>query len=172
MKQDQQFKRMVLPLNFKSMASLMLFLIAMLMPQDVLADNQTLVLWLKNGQKVYYELSEEPHTTFENGMLVIATNTVRVEYQRSKVLRYTYEGDRTDIESTSFNGFGFKQNGDDIYVYGLEQGTAAKLYNINGVLLETQKTNSLNKLHFSLHNLPSGTYIINVGDQNLKFMKR
>lgn len=172
MKQNKQFKRMWLQLGAKSMASLILLLVAIFMSQDVLADNQTLVLWLKNGQKVYFELNEEPHTTFENGLLVITTNTMRAEYQRSNVLRYTYEGDQTDIESTSFNGFGFKQNGNDIYMYGLTQGTVANLYNINGVLLETQKTSGLDKLHFSLHNLPSGTYIINVGDQSLKFIKR
>lgn len=135
-------------------------------------EKQRLVIWQKDGQKIYYELADEPVTTFANGLLIITSNKVCVEYKRSNILRYTYEGEKTNIETTVFNGMGFKQNDNDIYVYGVVQGSAAKLYNTSGVLLETQTTDGLNQLHFSLQNRPAGTYIINVGDQNLKFLKR
>lgn len=132
-----------------------------------------LVVWQKNGQKVFYDLAEEPHTTFENGLLVITTNNVRVEYQLSNILRYTYEGVNTSIETPLPDGTGFRQNGDDIDVYGLAPDGTAQLYDLNGRLLESGTAEgNRNNVHFSLQNLPTGTYVVKVGDQSLKFMKR
>ena len=53
---------------------------------------QQLVVWQKSGEKVYFDLAEEPRTTFENGLLVITTNSVQTSYQRSNIVRYTFEG--------------------------------------------------------------------------------
>lgn len=132
-----------------------------------------LVVWQKNGQKVFYDLAEEPHTTFENGLLVITTNNVRVEYQLSNILRYTYEGVNTSIETPLPDGTGFRQNGDDIDVYGLAPDGTAQLYDLNGRLLESGTAEgNRNNVRFSLQNLPAGTYVVKVGDQSLKFMKR
>ena len=132
-----------------------------------------LVVWQKNGQKVFYDLAEEPHTTFENGLLVITTNNVRVEYQLTNILRYTYEGVNAGIETPLPDGTGFRQNGDDIGIYGLAPDGTAQLYDLNGRLLESGTAEgNRNNVHFSLRNLPADTYIVKVGEQSLKFMKR
>lgn len=163
MKQTQQSKRLV---------SLMLLIIAMLMPQGVWADNQTLVLWLKNGQKVYYELSDEPRTTFEHGMLVISSNRIRSEYHLSEVLRYTFEGEFTGVDAPISDGTGFRQRGDELDIFGLAEGTEAELYSTNGVLLGEQKASGSKSIHFTLANQPAGVYLVKIGEQTLKFMKR
>lgn len=163
MKQTQQSKRLV---------SLMLLIIATLMPQRVLADNQTLVLWLKNGQKVYYELSDEPRTTFEHGMLVISSNRIRSEYHLSEVLRYTFEGEFTGVDATIADGTGFRQSGDELDIFGFAEGTEAKLYSTNGVLLDEQNASGSKSIHFTLANQPAGVYLVKIGEQTLKFMKR
>ena len=51
-----------------------------------------LVVWEKGGGKVVYQLAEQPTTTFEQGKLVLRTNTATVSYHLENVLRYTYEG--------------------------------------------------------------------------------
>lgn len=172
MKQNQQFKRMMLPLNFKSMVSLMLLFIAMLVPQEALADDQTLVLWLKNGQKVFYALSDEPRTTFESGKLVISSNRIRSEYHLSEVLRYTFDGEFTGVDATIADGTGFRQSGDDLDIFGLAEGTEAKLYSTSGVLLDEQNASGSKSIHFTLANQPAGVYLVKIGEQTLKFMKR
>ena len=58
---------------------------------------QRLVVWQKSGEKVYFDLAEEPETTFEDGKLVITTTKTTVFYQLENVLRYTYEGPMTGI---------------------------------------------------------------------------
>ena len=172
MKQNQCLKRLSFALNPKSMVSGILFLLAMLMPQGLWADNQTLVLWLKSGQKVYYELSDEPRTTFEHGILVISSNRIRSEYHLSDVLRYTYEGEFIDAVAPIVDGTGYRQRGDELDIFGLAEGTQARLYSTNGILLDEQKVSGSKSIHFTLASQPVGVYLVKIGEQTLKFMKR
>lgn len=155
----------------KQKLTLMVFLLGCLFSTNAMAQ-QTLVVWQKNGQKVYFNLAEEPHTTFENGKLVITTSSMRTEYQLSSIIRYTYEGERTDIPSLPINGQGFTQKGDDIEIRGVQADAAVQLYSPNGILLDTCKPDEQQIVRFTLENRPAGTYIVRVGDQTIKFMKR
>ena len=150
----------------------LLILLSLLLSLPALAETQTLVVWQKDGQKVFYSLSDEPRTTFESGKLVITTDKVRVEYSLSDVVRYTYEGCFPEGIEAPVSGTGFKQRGDDICVYGLPKGTDVKLYSTSGVLLDSQCSDGQNALNFSLAGRPAGTYIVSYGDQSLKFIKR
>ncbi len=172
MNQTKHFKRTAFNLSAKSMVGTLLLFIAMLVPQGAWADNQTLVLWLKNGQKVYYALSDEPHTTFKSGMLVISSNRIHSEYHLSEVLRYTFDGEFTGIDTAVEAGTGFRQSGDELDIYGLAEGTEAKLYSTNGVLLDEQNASNSRSIHFTLANQPAGVYLVKIGEQTLKFMKR
>lgn len=130
-----------------------------------------LVVWQKNGEKVYFDLAEEPRTTFEKGLLVITTSRMRTEYQLSNILRYTHDGAATEISVPQSAGMGFTQKGDDIEIRCITANKVVQLYNPKGILLETRKTDGKNAINFSLKNLPAGTYIVKVDDQTLKFMK-
>ena len=151
--------------------SLLFFILCSLYGATVLAGPR-LVVWQKSGKKVFFELAEEPHTTFEQGKLIISTLSMRTEYSQKDVLRYTFEGSETSISTPSPTDTGFTQKGDDIYVHGIPSGTVVQLYNLNGILLKDHKADGQSPIHFSLANHPSGTYIVKVGDQALKFMKR
>ena len=48
-----------------------------------------LAVWLKSGEKVVFELSDVPVTTFSGDQLVIRTNKVTSPYERKDVLCYT-----------------------------------------------------------------------------------
>lgn len=77
---------------------LLFTLLLLAMTIGIWADTQQrLIVWMKNGDKVYFNLVEEPETTFENGLLIIKTTRSTVSYQLENVLRYTYDGDITDV---------------------------------------------------------------------------
>ena len=75
---------------------LMLFVAIATQAEDT---TQRLVVWQKSGEKVYIDLTEEPETTFENGQLVIKTTKTTVYCHLENVLRYTYEGAMTAINT-------------------------------------------------------------------------
>ena len=75
---------------------------------------QRLVVWLNNGEKVFYDLEENPKTTFSGTGVMIETNTVTVNYSMEQVLKYTYEKTTTGIRDLKENEVRVSQNGNTI----------------------------------------------------------
>lgn len=133
-----------------------------------------LVVWLKTGEKVVYELAEAPKTTFSGTQLIISTNKVTVPYDRKSVLRYTYE-------DVTYNGIDLQpgerrvqvnREGDEVTFRGLQAGTVAYVYTAGGTLVEqTSVTDSL-PLTITLKNRPNGVYIVKAGTETIKVMKK
>ena len=133
-----------------------------------------LVVWLKSGEKVGYELSDQPITTFSGGKLIIQTNKVTIPYERKDVLRYTYEY----IEATGIDLLPgerrvvINREGDEIIFRGLQAGSIASVYAVNGTLVEQRKATDDLPLTISLKNRPNGVYIVKAGTETIKVMKR
>lgn len=153
---------------------IMLLLILTGMGAKAQDATQRLVVWQKNGEKVYFDLAEEPETTFENGMLVIKTTRTTVYYQLANVLRYTYEGNITDVDGIQLHPgeVRFMQGKDQMAFDGLPGGIDIEVYTLDGHLLQTQKTKKAQQTVISIANRPAGTYIVKVGDATYKFLKR
>ena len=151
---------------------LMLLLIATL---SSLADSQRLVVWQKSGQKVYFDLNEEPETTFEDGNLVIRSSRTTVSYPLTNVLRYTYEGGTiTDVGDVKMRPgeVRFLQNAEQMAFDGLQDGTILEVYTLDGVKIKTVKAQGGQRTVVSLADQAAGTYIVKAGEATYKFMKR
>jgi hypothetical protein len=151
---------------------LMLLLTATL---SSLADSQRLVVWQKSGQKVYFDLMEEPETTFEDGNLVIRSSRTTVSYPLTSVLRYTYEGGTiTDVGDVKMRPgeVRFLQNAEQMAFDGLQDGTILEVYTLDGVKIKTVKAQGGQRTVVSLADQAAGTYIVKAGEATYKFMKR
>ena len=133
-----------------------------------------LVVWLKSGDKVVYDLIDVPVTTFSGSQLIIRTNKVTIPYERKDVLRYTYEDVVSDgIElSPSERRVEINRDGDEITFRGLQVGSSASIYAVNGTLIEQRKVTDSRPLSISLKNRPDGVYIVKAGTETIKVMKR
>ena len=140
-----------------------------------LADSQRLVVWQKSGQKVYFDLTEEPETTFEDGNLVIRTSRTTVSYPLTGVLRYTYEGGTiTDVGDVKMRPgeVRFLQNAEQMAFDGLQDGTILEVYTLDGVKIKTVKAQGGQRTVVSLADQAAGTYVVKAGEATYKFMKR
>ncbi|MBR3114410.1 MAG: T9SS type A sorting domain-containing protein [Bacteroidaceae bacterium] len=140
-----------------------------------LADSQRLVVWQKSGQKVYFDLTEEPETTFEDGNLVIRSSRTTVSYPLTNVLRYTYEGGTiTDVGDVKMRPgeVRFLQNAEQMAFDGLQDGTILEVYTLDGVKIKTVKAQGGQRTVVSLADQAAGTYIVKAGEATYKFMKR
>ena len=135
---------------------------------------QRLVVWLKGDKKVYHDLSDEPETTFSEGMLWLKTDKVSVSYPLTDVLRYTFEGVMTAIESPTIRPgeMRFRQSKDAMAFEGLPNGTLLEVYSLDGKKLSTVKAQDGQQTIISLANHPSGIYIVKMGDASFKFVKQ
>jgi len=135
-----------------------------------------LVVWEKGGGKVVYQLSEQPTTMFEQGKLIIRTNTATVSYHLENVLRYTYEGvDNTLAEGISLQSeealVQIDRTGQQVTFRGLRPGATVSLYGTNGMLLEQQRAGAAATVTLSVSSHPSGVYIVKTGNQTIKLTR-
>ena len=141
---------------------------------DAQSATQRLVVWQKSGEKVYFDLSEEPETTFERGQLVIKTAKTTVYYLLENVLRYTFEGEMTAINAPKLRPGEtvFRQGIDQMSFDGLADGTRIEVFALDGKLLQTLTAHANETTVISLAGKPAGTYLVKVGDVTYKFLKR
>lgn len=136
------------------------------------ANSQTLVIWQKDGSKVYYSLDEQPKTTFTAEDLVITTNKTTINYPLSKIQRYTYEGGSLGINDVKSQGICIAHYGDEFFVTGLPYGKSIAVYSADGKKLLSKQSDGSSRQTLSLSKLPTGVYIIKAETINYKFMKR
>ena len=157
----------------------LLLTLLLVLPLGMLADNPStdgpkLVVWLKSGEKVVYELAESPKTTFAGKQLVIRTVKTTATYERKDVLRYTYENAvylGIDLQPGE-RRVQMNREGDQITFRGLQAGSTASVYAVNGTLIEQRKVVDDQPLTISLQNRPHGVYIVKAGTETIKVMKQ
>lgn len=148
--------------------------IVSLCAQQRAAASGTLVVWLKSGEKVSYDLMDSPVTTFSGHQLIIQTNKVTIPYERKNVLRYTYE----DLGETGIDllpgdrRVEMNREGDEMTFRGLPLGSIASIYAVNGILIEQRKVTDSQPMTISLKNRPDGVYIVKAGAETVKVTKR
>ena len=157
----------------------LLLTLLLVLPLGMLADNPStdgpkLVVWLKSGEKVVYQLADAPVTTFSGSQLIIRTNKVTIPYERRNVLRYTFEDVVTKgIElMPGERRVEMNREGDEITFRGLQVGSTARIYAVNGTLVEQRKVTDSQPLTLSLKNRPNGVYIVKAGTETIKVMKQ
>lgn len=138
----------------------------------VSAQTQRLVVWMKNGEKVYVDLSEQPKTTFEDQYLVITGTQISVCYPLSQIVRYTYELPTTGIETTDDNTTHLSMRGDELIFQHLKPGTTIRVYAMDGTLVHAENAGIDAVTIVSLTKFTSGVYIVKVGNESHKIMIR
>lgn len=138
------------------------------------SGGQRLVLLKKDGTKSYFDLHEEPVTTFANGQLVLTTSKTTAYFQLSEIIRYTFEGAFDEIGKAKTRGGEtvYHQTRDAMSFDGLPKGTLVELYTSDGRKLSSQHTSGDTTTEVSLADQPRGTYYVKIGDAQYKFEKR
>ena len=132
-----------------------------------------LKVWKKDKSTVLFALAEKPVTTFSDNKLVIKTSSATVEYPLADILRYTYEGVETGIETIeSENSVVVRQEPDKLQLTNLKSDTEVYLYNASGRLLDILKSNGTDAVTISIASRPQGMYIVKCGSETIKLMKR
>ena len=149
-------------------------IVDMILDGNTNSSDQRLVVLKKDGTKVYYNLHEEPVTTFSAGQLVITTSKATAYYELSELARYTFEGAYDDVgKAKARAGETVYHQGKDMMSFdGLPAGTIVELYSSDGRMLSSQRTAEGRTAEVSLVDQPEGSYYVKIGDAQYKFDKR
>lgn len=133
---------------------------------------QSLVLWLKSGERIKYALEEKPITTFEASNLVITSNNVSVTHPLHDVVKYTYELTTSDISIPQKQVVSMTQKGYDFTFEGLDASCMVYLLDASGVLLESSHVSDGISITMSLSSYPHGVYFIKTNNAIYKILKK
>ena len=146
-----------------------------LLPMGCLCNKihaQTLVIIQQDNSKVYYDLDEEPLTTFTPDDLVIMTQSTTISYPLNSIKQFVYEKGAVGIEEVSRDGVCISQDGNSIVVTGLPSGKSVVLYSTDGYQIAKQVSDGSQRTVLSLSQLPVGVYIVKADTITYKTTKR
>ena len=156
---------------------LFLLLLGVLMPcVETRAEEQPkqqLVVHLKSGEKVYFDMEDLPVTTFDKGQLVITYAAGTIYYALSDVSKYTYEGNFVGLENVLAPGtIQVRHNNEVVAIDGLPDNAEMSIITMDGKLLGSRRAKKGVTTMLTLSPYPAGIYIINAGGTSFKVEKR
>ena len=134
------------------------------------ATAQTLVLHHADGTKTDVELFTLPQVKFQNNKVVITSTVLNMEYPKEDILRFTYKGGSTSINSTNTNA-NFTQEDGQIIFHDITAENIA-IYTASGIRVPVNIIRDGNTATLTLKAIPSGVFILDVNGRTSKFMKR
>ena len=114
-----------------------------------------MILSFKNGDIVSFVLKDKPEISFSGGLFVIDSKTGAIEYQRSDIEDFHFEEIETSVESIEYSG-----------------NSSVTIYDMNGHLIANLRNESLNSAKMYLNTFKPGMYIIKIGNQTIKYLKK
>jgi hypothetical protein len=151
----------------------LLFVMGLLWLSPSYADSDMLVVWLKNGGKVSYALSERPVMRQQQSSLVLKTSKVEVEYAVDNVLKMTFDSQASGLkEIDAASKAGLRQNSDYVIVTGEQPRSVISVYTSGGVLFKQVRTDNQGNAVFSLSEMPQGVYVVKSKNVSSKIIKK
>lgn len=156
-------------MKLKLLTPALLLTVFMLSSTKLSAHN--FVVWLTNGQRIYYAIDQHPKVVAENNMLVLQTSSERVEYSLADVHKYTLEPKSTGIDAVESKPM-ISQSAGSITLCGLTANADLAVYDINGRTIRAMKADTNGTAVISTTGFASGVYIIRIGNTSIKILKK
>lgn len=131
---------------------------------------QTLVLHHSNGTTTDVELYTEPSVKFTADKVLVTSSVLNMEYDIDDILRFTYKGDETDIDSPKSDG-GYTREHDRIVFHDMKSIHDVNVVTLKGHRLATRLILSGTDVVLPLSEIPSGMFLITVRGKTFKVTK-
>lgn len=135
-------------------------------------SEQILQLYTRNGKIIRFALSDNPVTTFSDGMLRVTAGEFSAEYPLTDMIKYTFTSEISGIESIDADSLikiGFVNN--KVSVSGVPVNEEINIYGIDGrIITMVEVTDSITVIDMSGYQ--NGIYVIKAGNARLKVLKK
>ena len=140
-----------------------------------LAENsveQILQLHTRDGKVIKFSLSENPVTTFTEGMLNVSAGDFSASYPLANLLKYTFSSEISGLEAVGAEStvkIGWADN--RVSVDGLAPGMTVNVYGIDGSCVATA-TGDRGVTCIDMTSYPTGVYIVRAENARMKILKK
>lgn len=146
---------------------------------DVDDDDGTtncIVLWHKDGYRLYYSFSEKPKVVFNDDIITIESSTLLGKYPFEHILKLTYEYVSPDgieeVEVREEMDKPFSREGESLIFSAADKAVNVRIVNASGGLVKAFMVNPNESKSFYLSSLNKGVYLINVNGVTHKIYVR
>ena len=129
-----------------------------------------ILVTLVDGTTTTISFSEKPVIKFQSDKLVVHSDAVSTEFDRSKVSRFNYVTDLSGVDGIDRSAVTIGNNGSTLYLSNLPTDSAIDVYSSDGKLLESVRTTGNHTIEIS--GLPAGVYIVSVNGVSTKITKQ
>lgn len=139
---------------------------------ECLADGvRYLVVNAKDGTQTTFALADEPRISFENGELIVLSNSQSFSLNLDEVQNYAFAEQATVIAQVVEQGDVKLENGFVIF-NGLAAGSNVSVYSQDGKLVKTCKANDKGAVVVNLSDLSKGILILHSNNTNIKIINK
>lgn len=136
-----------------------------------------LVLWLKEGEKIYLPFDKKPRLTYDDGNILLRTSSNEVSYHHTDVKKFTIaneEGQKDDvaIDNLTDEQVQMSYQGESIVLVNCKAGESVQVYDIFGRLHKKYGVDNDGRLNIHLSQYTSGIYLIKIKNITYKFSKK
>lgn len=149
----------------------LLLLAVLMIPVTADAQAQILVLWHADGTTTDVDLNSEPKVTFTDNTLQIRSYILDMEYPAEEIVRFTFKGHETSIDTPKDNA-GYQQQDSRIVFHHVTASDNIAIYRPDGIRLPIHLTFDSGDAVLPLSSLPKGTYILSVNGRTSKFIRK
>lgn len=138
--------------------------------------NVVLRVELKDGTSNDYLLEDRPQINFDNNDVVFLCKNISTSYNRENVLNFVFlDVNETGIQQLKAGDtrFNYSVEARQVTIEGDLGSAEIKVYSISGQQFNPEISRSSNQVMIYLASLPSGCYIIKIGNkQSIKIIKK
>lgn len=132
---------------------------------------QTLVLLHSDGTTTDVELFTQPRIEFLGEKVVITSPVLNMEYAKNDLVRFTYKGNGTAINSQKFD-IDMRRDDDRLVFHDVKNLNQVAVYKVNGIRVPVRFIRSGNDAVLPLAQIPQGVYLLSVNGRATKFTKQ
>lgn len=152
------------------MKNIFLTVVALWIVQTANAQTQTLVLHHADGTSTDVELYVKPRISFVGNKLLVTSPVLNLEYALGDVVRYSFKGNGTAVESIVAEADCEQQDGRLVFS-GVTTADRIAVYTANGVRVPVKVVIEADRGVIPLTALPHGACMISVNGKTAKFVR-
>lgn len=129
------------------------------------AEKGVYIWTVDSSSPIHFLFEQEPTIKFKEQTVCISTKSTMVEISSENLIRFTFDDDSSQLQTVDSDDCPvIKVCNNEIQIYGLIKGTTVNIYNTQGSLVSSGKSDDTGSFSTELY---SGYFIIAI--ENIRF---
>lgn len=134
------------------------------------ANPTTMFVWMKDGSKSVFQLSEKPRLSFNDKEMTIKTPGTSIVLPYEQLANITYQDFALDVNDSQGDKT-FAYDGDNLSFTAFDKALKVTIIRTDGVLVRNLRVQPNENVKISASELPQGSYVVVINGITYKIMK-